>query len=227
MDSKNSTVATGIIAVIVGVVIGGLVGYSAGNMKKDTNSTSGSTSSSKGSASTTTKAADARVALNNALREHVSLSSVALRAAFDGDPNTKAALATLDDNSVEVAGVVGSVYGPDAQKQFLQLWRNHIGFFADYTLAAKKGDKAGMDKAVAELANYSKDAGQFFEGANPNLPASAVMPLLKTHRDDVLAIVNAWGKKDYTGSYKAEQVARDQVGTIGDALAAGIAKQKF
>jgi uncharacterized surface protein with fasciclin (FAS1) repeats len=41
MESKNSSIATGIIAIIVGVIIGGLVGYSAGHMNKDnTTSTS-------------------------------------------------------------------------------------------------------------------------------------------------------------------------------------------
>lgn len=46
MDSKNSSVATGVVAVIVGIVIGGLVGYSAGNMKQDDTNTSSNNSSS-------------------------------------------------------------------------------------------------------------------------------------------------------------------------------------
>ena len=39
----------------------------------------------------------------------------------------------LDANSVALAKTLGSVY-PDAEKPFLASWRQHIGFFVDYTL---------------------------------------------------------------------------------------------
>lgn len=212
-----------VVISIASVLVSGLIGYMIGGSMGDDQKSHDTSSNLQ--PSTTTKAADVRVALNNALREHVSLGAAALRAAFDGDPNIEALLGTLDENSVEVAGLVGSVYGSDAQEAFLQLWRNHIGFFADYTVAAKSGDSDGMQQALDDLAGYSQDAGAFFENANPNLPASAVVPLLKEHRDLVIAAVNAWGAKDYSESYTQEQMARDQVGQIADALSKGIVAQ--
>jgi hypothetical protein len=47
---------------------------------------------------------------------------------------TKAALAALDQNTHGLGAAIGSVYGAAAQKQFLKLWRAHIGFFVNYTL---------------------------------------------------------------------------------------------
>jgi len=43
----------------------------------------------------------------------------------------------------------------------LAMWREHIGFFADYTTAAKKADKKGMDQALADLDGYSEEFSLF------------------------------------------------------------------
>lgn len=220
---QNSNVKSSMIGIVIVVlIVGGLLGFMLGKQKSDDTS---SPTKLDAVAAVDSKAADTRVALNNALREHVSLGAVGLRAAFDGDPNGAAALKTLDENSKEVAALVGSVYGKEAGDQFLTLWRSHIGYFANYTVSAKKGDKAGMNKALADLNGYATDAGAFFNGANSNLPADAVKQLLVHHRDHVIKVVNAWGARNYEKSYEEEQHARDQVGEIGDALAAGIVKQ--
>ena len=65
---------------------------------------------------------------------------------------------------------IGAVYGADAEKAFLPLWRKHIGFFVDYTMGVASKDKAKQDKAVADLVGYSQDFGAFLSSANPDLP---------------------------------------------------------
>ena len=168
---------------------------------------------------------DLRVALNNALREHVNIAGVALRNVFTESPDAGAAVAALDQNSIEVAGLVGSVYGDDAEADFLKLWRQHIDFFANYTTAAKTGDQAGMDQALEDLAGYGEAAGNFFEGANENLPKSAVKPLLVEHRDVVIDTINLIGASDFDAAYIKLGEAADQVNKIADALTGGIVKQ--
>jgi hypothetical protein len=225
MEQESKLNPMVVVAIVIATVIGGVAGFVIGN-NGDTQTEEVATSASFDSVRAVDGAAsDVRVKLNNALREHVSLGALALRAAFNGDPNTEAALATLDENSQEVAGLVGAVYGEQAGDQFLTLWRSHIGYFANYTVAAKSGDQAGMDKALADLEGYATDAGAFFNGANEGLPKEAVKTLLVHHRDHVIKVVNAWGAGDYAKSYEEEQHARDQVGEIGDALAAAIVKQ--
>ena len=54
---------------------------------------------------------------------------------------------------VALAKTLGSVY-PDAEKPFLASWRQHIGFFVDYTLGkATKNDKQ-VAQAKADLDAY-------------------------------------------------------------------------
>ncbi len=174
---------------------------------------------------TMTKSADLRVLLHALEHEHVDLASAAVRAGFDGAGSFAAVGAQLDKNSVELSQAVGSIYGPAAEARFLEIWRSHIGFFVDYTVAAKKGDKAGMDKAVANLGGYVDAISDFFSGANPNLPREAVHQLVSTHVTLLKGAVDNYGAADFAGSYKSQHEAYVQIGSIADALSGAIVKQ--
>lgn len=176
-------------------------------------------------ATTDTKAADLRVILNALEREHVSLASQATRNGFDGSADFDASAKALDSNSVELSKAVGSIYGGDAEAKFLEIWRSHIGFFVDYTVAAKAGDMAGMDKAVQNLNGYVDAISDFFSGANPNLPREAVHQLVSDHVTLLKAAVDAHGAGDYAGSHAKEHEASVQIGTIADTTAGAIVKQ--
>jgi hypothetical protein len=175
--------------------------------------------------STDTKAADLRVILNGLEQEHVALASEATRAGFDGSANFAPAAASLDKNSHDLAAAVGSVYGMDAEAKFYEIWNSHIGFFVDYTKAAKAGDKAGMDKAVTNLGGYVDAISDFFSKANPNLPKDAVAALVNEHVGLLKAAVDNYGSGDLAGSYAKEREARTQIGTIANTMAGAIVKQ--
>jgi len=191
------------------------------NKKDDTKMVSSATS-----AKTDTKAANLRVVLNSLEAQHVDLASAATRAGFDGSPMFDASAKALDDNSVALSKAIGSVYGPDAEKKFLEIWRSHITFFVNYTVAAKGGDKAGMDKAVSDLNGYVSAISDLLGGAT-GLPKDAVASLVTEHVGLLKSAVDKHGAGDYTGSYAAQQAARDQITTkIADTLAGTIVKAK-
>src|SRR3990172_7852056 len=109
-----------------------------------------------------TKASDLRLALNSLLREHVFLAAAATDAALGGrNTEFQAAAGALDANSIDIAKAIGSVYGPDAEKAFLPLWRKHIGFVVDYTTGVATKNKAKQEKAVSDLIGYTEDFGAF------------------------------------------------------------------
>ena len=79
-----------------------------------------------------------------------------------GSPAFAASGKALDQNSVALSKSIASVYGVNAGKTFLDgpfMWRAHVGFFVDYTVALSKNDKAGQDKAVANLQTYTVKFG--------------------------------------------------------------------
>lgn len=223
MENSKGNIAVAAITLVVGLAVGAGLGFATGN-SSDEESQSNATSSAP---ATDTAAANLRTLLNNLEAEHVDLASAATRAGFDGDKSFDAAAAELDRNSNDIADAIGSVYGDEARERFYEIWASHIGFFVDYTVAAKGGDQAGMDEAVQNLNGYVEAISTFLSEANPNLPKDAVAQLVSEHVGLLKEAVDEHGAGNYAASYDAQARARDQITTdIADTLAGAIVQQK-
>ena len=122
---KGTAAKTVIMAVVVGLIVAGLgLSLVKNNKKADLATTAQSQEAAQVS---TAAAADLRVTLNALEREHVNLAAAATRRGFQGDPDFQAAAAELDTNSKAIAAAVGSVYGPEVEAQFYEIWASHIG----------------------------------------------------------------------------------------------------
>ena len=122
-------------------------------------------------------AADLRVTLDNLFGEHAVLAMNATNAGITGSKSFPAAAKTLDNNSVALSKAIASVYGAKAGQTFLNgkyMWRDHIKFFVNYTVAKSKKDMAGQNKAVNDLKQYTVVFGNFLAGATG--PAEARRP---------------------------------------------------
>ena len=172
------------------------------------------------------KASDLRAGLNALLGEHVLLAAAATSHALGGrEAAFKGAAGGLDANSVDIAKAIGSVYGADAEKAFLPLWRKHINFIVDYTAGVATKDTAKQDKAVSDLVQYTEDFGAFLSSANPNLPKNVVADLVKTHVLTFKDVVDAQAAGDFPRAYTAIRTAYGHMQMIGDPLSAAIVKQ--
>ncbi len=173
-----------------------------------------------------TKSATLRATLELLLSEHVILTVSATGVAFDGrDADFKAAADALDANSVDLSRVVGSIYGDAAEKQFLSLWRRHIGLFVDYASASIVKDKAKQDKVANDLLGYSGEFGNFLNAANPNLPKDIATDLVKTHIQTLKDVIDAQAAKDPRQVYPAIRKAFAHMDMLANPLAGAIAKQ--
>jgi hypothetical protein len=146
--------------------------------------------------------AETRAILTNLLQEHAYLAGIALEQAIDagGDlenPNVVAAVETLDVNTVELADVVGSVAGPENGEAFLGLWREHIGFFVDYTLGEATGDAAMKEQALTDLIGYQQAAGAFFEEiTGGEIMPDMLIPGLEEHVATLTAAIDSMVASD-------------------------------
>jgi hypothetical protein len=178
------------------------------------------------STTSATKAAGLRTSLNNLLRDHVYLAGAATGAALEGrEAEFKAAAAVLDANSVALSKAVGSVYGDGAEKAFLPLWRQHIGFVVEYTAGLATKDRARQDGAIGDLVGYTQDLGAFLSSANPHLPTSVVADLVKHHVVTLKDMIDAQATKDPARAYQALRSAADHMQMIADPLAEAIVRQ--
>jgi hypothetical protein len=179
-----------------------------------------------GQAATTTKAVELRAGLTYLLEEHVQLAGIATGTALanKGDlnaPAVKAAVATLDTNSVALSKAIGAAY-PKAEAPFLASWRQHIGFFVDYTLGKATKDQAKADKAQKDLDGYRTSFGQLISSVVPELPADAVAEELKPHVASLSAAIDAQVAGD-PKQFQLLQAAADHMPMTAATLAGGIA----
>jgi hypothetical protein len=185
----------------------------------------GAIATQKGLGATDGDAANLRITLDNLLAEHASLAIVAMERGFRGSSDFKASAAALDANTVALADLIGSAFGPQAHDAFLAQWRAHIGFFVNYTVALAKGDTGGEAAATKGLDGYVTEHGAFLAGAT-GVPVAAVTGALRMHVDELLATIKAYAAGDYTGAATDARHAFAHMYEAGDALASGIIATK-
>ena len=196
----------------------------AGGMTSSTPASTGAASSPDAS-----PAADLRSTLTALLSDHVWLAGNALQTAVEKggnlkDPAVKGAVATLDANSVALSKALGSVY-PSAEAPFLASWRQHIGFFVNYTLGKATHNAAMVRKAKSDLDGYRTSFGQLIHSVIPELPAAAVAKELIPHVQSLLAAIDAAvaGRPDFQTKLAA---SAEHMVMTADVLAGAIAKDK-
>lgn len=181
-----------------------------------------------GVALTQSQAADTQVALGRLLGEHAALAMFATQKGLDGDPDFKAIAGALDQNTVEISEVIGSVYGDEAAKEFLDgknEWRAHINNFVSYTVATAKNDKAGQDAAVKMLGEYVTTFSTFLSNAT-GIDQKALANDLNAHVAQLKGQLDAYAKGDYKAAYELNRGAYAHMFMTAEILAQGIGKQQ-
>jgi hypothetical protein len=177
-----------------------------------------------------TEAAALRATLTSLLSDHVWLAGNALDTAVQKkgdlkDAQVLGAVKALDANSVALAEAIGSVY-PDAEKPFLASWRQHIGFFVNYTLGKATKNAKQVAKAKADLDAYRTSSfGELINSVIPELPADAVAEELVPHVNTLFAAIDAdvAAKADYQAKLTK---AADHMPMTAAILASGIVANK-
>jgi hypothetical protein len=172
-------------------------------------------------------AAGLRAALTGLLVQHVAQTGAVVQTAVGTSltsPQTAGAIKALDMNTVDLGDAIGSVYGADARKAFLKMWRAHIGFFVEYTTGLASGDKAMVSKAQGKLANYKRDFAKFL-GSATGLPATAVAADLQGHIATLETAIKAIVTKSPSAASAISMAETHMAGTAA-VLAKAIADQK-
>jgi len=176
----------------------------------------------------TLTASDLRVTLDNLFGEHAVLAMNATNAGISGSKAFPAAAKTLDNNSVALSKAIASIYGAKAGQTFLNgkfMWRDHIKFFVNYTVAKAKNDTAGQNTAVTNLKQYTVTFGKFLSTAT-GLPTLAVQNDLLGHVLELKNQLDAYAAGNYPKAASDYHAAYNHMFMTGDLVAAAIAKQK-
>jgi hypothetical protein len=170
-------------------------------------------------------AVDLRVTLDRLLGEHALLATVAMQKGYDGAEDFEAAAAALDENTIALGEAIGSVYGDEAEEQFLELWRQHIGFFVDYTVATAEDDQEARAAALEKLDGYRQGFATFLGNANPNIEPDTVAAGLQMHVDQLTGALDTYADGDYDAAYAQIRESYAHMFGTGDLLAGAIVTQ--
>lgn len=172
----------------------------------------------------TSRTADLRVGLGGLLQEHVYLAAFATQDALAAQTGASAgASASLDDSSVALSKQIGLVYGADAEKTFLSLWRSHIQLLVDY--ASNVGKRTLQNRAIQNLRRYVQNFADFVVSINPKLTAQAVADLVDEHVSTLRAVIDLQAKKAYSQAQTALKKAIAHVGVLSRSLSIAISSQ--
>ena len=170
-------------------------------------------------------AAQLRVDLDRLLAEHAFLTIEQMRSGLANSPDFAAAAAAVEGNSADVTAAIASIYGPGAADPFGDIWRSHIGYLVDYSIALRDGDETTQQAALSGLATYRTRLHKFLGDANPGIDLSEIAEALDMHTAQLLEFIEAEHAGDHEGAYELERAAYPHMFEMGDALARVIANK--
>jgi len=200
----------------------------AAAVEETTTTTTEAPSATRSDATVDDPAATLRAELTSLLQEHVYLAGVALETALDEGadaPATQGALDVLDENTVAIGEVVGTIPGVDDPSEFVELWRDHIGYFVDYTVGRAEDDRDAMAQALEDLEGYQQATADLLEGATEGeLLADDLFGELQTHVDHVTGVVDTLAGEGEKGAdpFELLREAASQMDGMALALADGV-----
>jgi hypothetical protein len=199
----------------------------------------GSSDGTRAAAATTTKTAavndgsikpDKQIALYTAMRtlwaQHMEWTYATVDAFFHDQKALTPTLNRLLTNQRDIGSAIVPYFGTTAGDQLTKLLTTHINEAVPVLQAAKAGDKAKLDKALATWNANAKEIADFLSKASPdNWPTSATEPMLKTHISQTTAYAVDLLKGDYATSIKDYDQAEQHMLILADVLSKGLIAQ--
>ena len=221
MESKTSKLVA-IVAILVALGLGLFGGYMIGNNMDDMNTNESATTEQS------TAKADLRVALNNALREHVTSSLTVTRNIVDGASQQKidGAKAAQTANAVAIATTVGDLYGDDAKTAITAPFVEHIAQSNNYAQAVADGDTMAQATALTALRAELRKVATVFNSVIPSLPTDTLYEALSAHEDLLNQAAVEYKAGNFEKAYQLENDALVQISGGAEALAGGIVESK-
>lgn len=165
-------------------------------------------------------------AMHDLWSQHMEWTFATVNAFFHEPKSVQAKLDRLLRNQADIGNAIAPYYGEDAAKQLTDLLTTHIKQAVPVLTAAKDGDNAALEKALADWQANAKDIADFLSTANPdNWPTSATEPMMKGHIDTTTTYAVDLLKGDYAKAIKDYDEAQQHMLMLADTLAKGIIAQ--
>lgn len=153
--------------------------------------------------------------------QHMQWTYDTVVAFASGSEGLDATVARLLQNQVHIGNAIKPYYGAPAAKQLTALLQDHITLAVPVLTAAKAGDTAALNTAVANWYKNANDIGVFLAKANPRWKGVA-QNMMKMHITQTVKYAGQILTGQYAKAITTYDRAQAHMQHMGDALADGI-----
>lgn len=158
--------------------------------------------------------------------DHITWTRLVIVSIANNLPDTDPTVQRLLQNQVDIGDAIQPYYGEAAGDQLTALLRDHILIAAEILQAAKSGDTAAQQDAIARWYANADDIAEFLHAANPeNWPLHETKMMMREHLDLTLQEAVAYLTGDHTASIAAYDEIHIQILGMADMLSEGIIRQ--
>lgn len=232
MNRMNShpRVALATVALSVVGLLGtlGLAGCTIGDeaIAEGTESSAvGTMDMSQHSSEATSKQIGLYTAMSNLWAEHMEWTYATVVAFAQDSPTLTANLERLLQNQVDIGDAIKPLYGDAAGEQLTVLLTEHINDAVPVLTAAKTGDSAALDAAVADWYANAREIGAFLASANPNWDKADMEDMMEMHITQTIAYASDALTGDFAKSITDYNTAEQHMNEMSNMLSAGIIQQ--
>jgi hypothetical protein len=170
-----------------------------------------------------------RVALYTAMRtlwaQHMEWTYATVVAFAGSSPALDPTITRLLRNQVDIGDAFATYYGPAAGHRLSDLLQTHIEDAVPVLTAAKAGDTAALDEAVAVWYANAQDIADFLAAANPDWKQAEMRSMMHTHITQTIAYAAAVLVGNYPSAIDDYDAAEAHMAEMADMLSAGIIRQ--
>lgn len=157
--------------------------------------------------------------------QHMEWTYATVVAFADESPALTPTLERLLQNQVDIGNAIKPFYGEDAGDQLTALLQEHINGSVPVLTAAKAGDSAALDTAVAAWYANADAIGEFLASANPHWKSTDMTSMMEMHITQTIAYASDALAGDYAKAIVDYGIAEQHMNEMSDMLAAGLIQQ--
>lgn len=158
--------------------------------------------------------------------EHMYWTLITVDAYYNDPKGLEAKLNHLLQNQKDIGAAIVPYYGQAAGDKLGQLLTEHIQDAVPVLEAARKNDKAALDKAVKDWYANAKEIGDFLASANPKYwNAKETESALEMHITQTIGYSVDIQKGDYAQAFQGFEEALHHMLMLSDILTYGIVRQ--